>query len=579
MEDLGTDSRAADGARDLAPPAEADPGAPSSRYRDTETYLSAFQASVERHPEAIALECTTLRERWSYRQVDELTDGVAGALRAAGLGRGQAVMCSAPNRAEFVFLWLGTQKAGGVFAPINPRLAPGEVARHLEDSAPHVYAFDVGLSGVARGAVERSTHRVPVLIELDGAGRSARGPDASLGPHEALPWSRFAAEGSGTGTQDPLPEAKADRDDEVLRLYRLGPLGEPLGVPCTNLNCLARAFDIIMHLPLGTGTRTLNMTPWFHAGGLQVAGPSPTFLAGGRVVAVPRFDADSILDLVEAREIGILVGVPFTFELLARVQERSPRDLSSLDAIVSMGARLEPAACDRLREVFGPELYNGYGTTETFWNTILRPEAMDAHAGTAGRACTADRVRVIRRGDPDRPADPDELVARDGTTEGEVIIRSPKTPAAYHGRPDHTRRWFRDGWFYTDDIGTWDADGFIDVRGRWDGMIIAAGENVHPGQVRTVLLAHPGIEDALVVGVPDPLRGQTIAAWVVPSDPSLDTAELKPWLTSHPDLARFKRPRLFRFVDRLPEGPRGRDRDRWLRLRAAEEVERGLFSR
>jgi len=259
-----------------------------------------------------------------------------------------------------------------------------------------------------------------------------------------------------------------------------------------------------------------------------------------------------VLDAVESHGLTFLIGAPVTLELLSQAQAKRPRDLSSLKGIVTMGAPLEKEACLRYHRTLTESIFNGYGTTETFWNTFLRPHDLPAKAGTAGRPCTDDEVRVVAI-DPGRDhVEPDEVVPRDGTTEGEIIIRTLKASHSYHNKPEETRRNYYKGWYYTKDVGAWDAEGFVTIRGRCDDMIIASGENIHPAQVEAVINEHPGVMDSLVVGLPDPVKGQVLAAYVVPSEEGLDTRDLYRFLTDHPDLARFKRPRYFKVVEELP---------------------------
>ena len=156
---------------------------------------------------------------------------------------------------------------------------------------------------------------------------------------------------------------------------------------------------------------------------------------------------------------------------------------------------------------------------------------------------------------------------RDGTTEGEVIIRSLKGPFAYHNRPDETRRHYYRGWYYTKDVGTWDEEGYVTVLGRKDHMVIIGGENVHPVDVESVINQHPKVADCLVVGVPDAVKGSVLAAYVVPADGSLTVDELRGYVRDR--LAEFKRPRFYRFVDQLPVTATGKKQhgvaSRWAR--------------
>ena len=200
----------------------------------------------------------------------------------------------------------------------------------------------------------------------------------------------------------------------------------------------------------------MNMTPWFHRGGLYSGGPNPVLYVGAEAVALRAFDPAAVLDAVAERGLTFLIGAPTNLALLTVEQLQRPRDLSSLNGIVTMGAPLDREACLRYQEVLTPRIFNGYGTTEAFWNTFLRPSDLPEHAGSAGRACTDDDVAVVKIYE-DRLAEPDDHAAKDSSEVGEVVVRSVKAglrvrqPArgagaavprrvAVHRRPRHLGR-------------------------------------------------------------------------------------------------------------------------------------------
>ena len=287
-----------------------------------------------------------------------------------------------------------------------------------------------------------------------------------------------------------------------------------------------------------------------------------------------RFDPDVCLDYVTDHGLTFLIGAPTNLVMLADAQEKRPRDLSSLRGIVTMGAPLERQACLRFQRVLTPRIFNGYGTTEAFWNTFLRPADLPEHAGSAGRACTDNDVAVVRATD-----DGMTLVARDGAEIGEVIVRSVKSGYAYVNNLGEQAQRFRGGWLYTGDLATWDAGEYVTIVGRKDDMIISGGENVHPTQVEEVLNEHPAVRDSAVVGLPDPRWGELVVAYVVPDDDSLTAAECEKHCQTHPMLAGYKRPRAYRFVAELPLTATGKKMHYQVRDMAVADGEAGLLIR
>jgi acyl-CoA synthetase (AMP-forming)/AMP-acid ligase II len=253
-----------------------------------------------------------------------------------------------------------------------------------------------------------------------------------------------------------------------------------------------------------------------------------------------------------------------------------------------MGAPLEREACLLYQEVLTPRIFNGYGTTESFWNTFLRPADLPAHAGSAGRACTDDDVVIARSAGDGEGADPADPVACDGEEVGEVVVRTPKAGYAYVNQPEEQAARFRDGWFHTGDLATWDAEGFVTIVGRGDDMLISGGENVHPVQVEEVLNEHPGVADSCVVGLPDERWGELIVAYVMPAGSdagegatagALTVADLDVHCRSHPMLADYKRPRAYRLVESLPMTATGKKMHFRVRETAIADDAAGLLKR
>jgi acyl-coenzyme A synthetase/AMP-(fatty) acid ligase len=546
-----------------------DPTAYRQVFDSRFTMLAGYERNVLRYPHSLALLDTDSGRSWTYAQLGADVEALAAGLAARGVRSRDVVVFQLFNGPAFALLYLAAQRLGAIASPVNFRFSAGETAHVLDDSEPAVFVVDSALAGGAAHALELAAHRPALLVEVAETG------DRDTAP--ALPGAvPFAALLDPAAPAAPRPEVTAW--DESTRLYTSGTTGMPKGVSLPSAAEVLTAHDVIMHFPLTPEDRTLNMTPWFHRGGISPGGPNPVYYVGAAAFPLRSFDADRVLDLVAEHRLTYLIGAPTNLAMLADAQETRPRDLASLQGLVTMGAPLEREATLRYQEVLTPRIFNGYGTTEAFWNTFLRPVDLPEHAGSAGRACTDDDVALVRVYE-DRPAAPDDLVARDGVETGEIIMRSTKSGYSYVNLPAEQEARFRDGWLYSGDLGTWDAEGYVTVVGRKDDMIISGGENVHPVQVEEVLNTHPGIADSIVVGLPDERWGELVVAYVVPAGAGVTAAEADAHCLASPMLADYKRPRAYRFVESLPRNATGkkmhyRVRADAVRADAAGELER-----
>ncbi len=522
-------------------------------FRDTFesrfTYLNGFLRNVSRFGNRPAVFDPQSGRRWTYRELNCEVNRLAHALRSDGIGKNDVVMFALLNSPEFVFFYLAAHKIGAIACPVNYRQGAGEIALVIDDSTPRVFVYDAEFGELSSEALELCQNR-PAVELVVGAEEGA-----SL-PAGRKRYEDYVFEQPET---DPPIDFEPHIYDETTRLYTSGTTNRPKGVPINNVNEVLSAHDVMMHFPLGPTDRTMNMTPWFHRGGIHSGGPCPTLYAGGEVVILRDFAPRTCLEYAQKYEISFLIGVPTIISMLARTQERSPFDLSALRGIVTMGAPFEKSACEKYMKLLTPNIFNGYGTTETFWNTFLRPFDLPDNAGSAGRSCTDDDVRLVALHPDGSRAEPDETVPHDSETPGEIIISSPaKSAFCYFNNEEMTKKKFYKGWLYTGDVGTWDENEFVTVSGRRDDMIVSAGENIYPAQIEAVLNDHPKVAESAVIGVPDKLRGEVVAAYIVPKDPSLTVEELKDYCTHSPMLSSYKWPRNYHIVESLPHTATGK---------------------
>lgn len=536
-----------------------------NNFESSFTWIEGFMRNVRRYGDQTALSCPPGGLKYSYRELNAEVNRLACALQDKGVRNGDVVMYMLHNSVQFVLCYIAPQKLGAVNCPVNYYLSAGELALNIEDSRPKVFVYESNFADVVEAALKLSSFRPEVILATGGAT-----------PEGHTDFNDFLNQGSD---REPVPDEPLNIYDECTRLYTSGTTSRPKGVPLYSINEVLSAHDVIMHFPMTHGDKTMNMTPWFHRGGLHSGGPCPTLYVGGEVVVMREFNAGLTLQYTQDYGINFLIGVPAVLNLLCRVQEQSGADLSSLKGIVTMGAPLDKESCIRFMQVLTPKIFNGYGTTETFWNTFLRPADLPEHAGSCGRACTDDDVRVVKV-HPDRFAEPDETVKKDNAEIGEVIIASPaKSGMHYMGNDELTGQRFHNGFFYTGDLAVWDKDSYVTIVTRKDDMIVSSGENIYPAQVESVLMEHPDVAEACVVGLPDKLRDQVTVAYVVSKNSSLTVKDLVHFVNNHQMLAAYKRPKFYRICDSLPHTPTGKLQRAVVREQVLQDFEMGLLHR
>jgi 2-furoate---CoA ligase len=332
-----------------------------------------------------------------------------------------------------------------------------------------------------------------------------------------------------------------DESAESLMLYTSGTTGRPKGVPRSHRADRSGGLSQVIQHGLDLGDRTLGAMPLYHTMGIHSL--IAMSLVGGCFVAQSRWDAREALDLIERERLTALYLAPTLYHDLATQPDVVRRDLASVRALAYAGAAMTSSLVERCGEVFRPQLFvNHYGSTEIYTFSVHRDQA--AKPGCAGRAALNARLRL--------GAD-DEI---------ECHLDSDEAFTGYWNRPDADERAIREGWYRTGDVGRIDQEGDLWVVGRVDDMVVSGGENVHPLEVEDVLAAHPGVAEVAVIGAPDERLGQRVVAVVVGT---ATEEELDAHCLASETLARFKRPREYRFVEELPKSPSGKVLRRLLR--------------
>jgi len=330
-----------------------------------------------------------------------------------------------------------------------------------------------------------------------------------------------------------------------IQLYTSGTTGRPKGVPRSHRAERAGGLSQVVHHGLGHGHRTLGVMPLYHTMGIHSL--LAASFVGGCFVAQSSWDPDQALELIERERIDTLYLAPTLYYDLVHHPRLVDFDISSVRAVAYAGAPMTGALVEHVAAAFDPEIFvNHYGSTEIYTFSVQRDQR--AKPGCAGRAAINARLRL----DPPR--------------EGEVLcdMSSDEAFTGYWNRTDADTKAIRDGWYHTGDVGRIDEDGDLWVVGRVDDMVISGGENIHPVEVEEVLARAPGVGEVAVVGAPDERWGQRVVAYVV-AEGDVTAEQLDSFCLASAALARFKRPREYRFVSELPKSPSGKILRRMLR--------------
>jgi malonyl-CoA/methylmalonyl-CoA synthetase len=466
---------------------------------------AAWRRLAETGPDRPAL--WAAERGWRSRgELEAASARVAGRLRRAGLAPGDRVLVSAASSMDLVVAYLGALRMGLVVVPVNTAYREREVAHIVGDAGPRAAVVD----DPDRGR---------------WAQRAAGGDLVVTGPEVGLP------------DGDPPPLDTAGPGDPALLCYTSGTTGAPKGAVLAHGNLLASAEALRLAWRWEPDDRLVLALPLFHIHGLGV-GLHGTLLAGASAVLLPRFEADAVLDAARDHQATLFFGVPTMYSRLAA----SPRaaELGRLRLCVSGSAPLPPTVFERLAERAGQRVLERYGMTETIMN-VSNPYDGERRPGTVGLPLPGVELRLA------------------GGDQGEVLLRGPNVFSGYWGNPAATAEAFDpDGWFRTGDLGSLDERGYLRIEGRSKELIITGGYNVHPREVEELLLEHPGVAEAAVVGTPSEEWGEQVTAFVVPADLAAPPGRDELLAFAAERLAGFKRPRVVHYVEALPRNALGK---------------------
>ncbi len=470
--------------------------------------------------------------QYTYAELDQWSNRVAGGLAKRGVGRGDRVALFVPNIPEFAAAYLGIEKLGAVAVSLNTTLRTEETTFILEDSdSVALFTTETLRANIDSGALHLLEH----VIIVEGA---AGDPDVALSELIADASPDFVA-------------AVMDSDDPSAILYTSGTTGKPKGACLSHGNVISNMYSFNHNCGMRPDDRLLLFLPLFHCFG-QNAILNSSLNACATIILHRSFHPDTIARSIVDDKVTMYFGVPTTFMPIYNVV--SPTKMSSVRYHFSAAAALPREIARKWQEKYQHPIYEGYGLTET------SPFASYNHRlwhklGSIGAPIENVEMRVVDL----------ETGAEVPTGEpGEIVIRGPNVMLGYWNRPEATAEAIRNGWFHTGDIGRVDENGYFYIVDRLKDMVNVGGLKIYPVEVENTIYQHPAVEEVAVYGIPDKLMGEQVCVNIV-CKAGHETTDTEIITFCRQQLADYKIPGRVNFVESLPKSPTGKILKRVLR--------------
>ncbi|MGE7270744.1 long-chain-fatty-acid--CoA ligase [Brevibacillus panacihumi] len=491
-------------------------------------------------------------KRITYRELLDLSYQFANGLIKRGVKKGDRVAIMLPNVPQTVICYYGALFAGATVVMTNPLYTERELIHQLNDSgAETIITLDLLYKRVT--SVRSSTPLKRLIITSIGdylpffkrmlyplvQKKDGHNPQVTYGS-DVEPFLSIVKESAN----NPVKIEVDPEHDIALLQYTGGTTGVAKGVMLTHANLIANAVQckaVLYKLKMGRD-RILGALPLFHVYGMTTVMNKGISIAA-EIILVPKFDVKQMLELISKTKPTLFPGAPTMYIGLINHPDLQKYDLSSIEACVSGSAPLPVEVKNRFEELTGGKLVEGYGLTEASPVTHSNPIWGRSITGSIGLPWPDTDSRVLD------PSTGEELPA--GQI-GELAVKGPQVMVGYWNRPEDTAAVLKDGWLLTGDMGYMDEDGYFYIVDRKKDMIIAGGFNIYPREVEEVLFEHPAIQEAAVIGVPDPYRGETVKAFVVLKQ-GMEASEEELEKHCREKLAAYKIPRLYEFRSELPK--------------------------
>jgi long-chain acyl-CoA synthetase len=494
-----------------------------------------LEDTARRHPTRDAVVLGDLR--LDYRSLDTAANQVANLLTSRGIGPGDKIALSCPNVPYFPIVYYGILKAGAVVVPLNVMLKGREVAYHLGDSDAKAYFCFEGTTDLPMGREGFAGFNDAPECEHFFLITQTASTDSPIDGAET-----FAA--AIAGQSSTYETVTTEPTDSAVVLYTSGTTGQPKGAELSHANLVLNALTCNRQFGAAAHDVHLVALPLFHSFGSTVQ-LNAGLAVGATLVLLPRFGAAQAVDLLQREDVTFFAGVPTMYwALLGALSDDVDVDriATNLRVAVSGGAALPVEIIKQFKDRFHVQILEGYGLSETSPLATFADPEREPRPGSIGVPIWGVECKLV---------DEDWNTVSGADSVGEIAIRGHNIMKGYYNRPEATAEVMRDGWFRTGDLARRDQDGFYYIVDRAKDLIIRGGFNVYPREIEEVLLTHPDVSLAAVIGVPHDSHGEEVKAYVIlGKDASTSADELVAW--GKEQMAAYKYPRIVEVVDSLP---------------------------
>ncbi|MCX8022606.1 MAG: long-chain fatty acid--CoA ligase [Syntrophorhabdaceae bacterium] len=473
---------------------------------------------------------------YTYSQFKSNVNRISHLFLNQGVKKGDRIALLLRNSRQFIEIFFAISGIGAIMVPLNWRLALPELELILKDCGTDFIMFDYDFLENAERLRKRLPMKVNIACSTGEEGKRGATPDWAMDYDELL---------NTCPDSPPIITWNAGDDDPHILMYTSGTTGLPKGAVLSHRKTFFNVLNANIYYDLSRKDVGIVMRPLFHSGGL-IVDMSPVIYRGGTVIIKKRFTPEEILKTIEKYRVTILEMPATVYSFIINECRLDDYDLSSLKCCFTGGERVPVSLLQEYAKK-GIALSQVYGLTEVstlFW--LPMEKAMEK-MGSVGQPVMHSEVVIVD--DEGRPVKKGEV--------GEVAVKGPIVMNGYWNKEDLTDEVIRDGWFYTGDLAMMDEDGYVYIVDRKKDMYISGGENVYPAEIEKVLLEHPHIKDAAVIGVPDKKWNEVGKAYIVVKEgKELKEEEIYAFLNER--LARYKLPKYIQFIDKLPKTASGK---------------------